>query len=66
MNSPQFGQELLLEPLKLLVRLHEGEEAAPASHHLGGKSLVAAFALAGRPYEYNVVALRKGVQPLGH
>jgi DNA repair protein RadC len=68
MISPQFSQQLLLEPLNSLVQCHECVNTAcpgnvPASAALGKKSLVAPFTFPGKPYEYKVVALRECPTP---
>ncbi|MEI7935192.1 MAG: JAB domain-containing protein [Verrucomicrobiota bacterium] len=68
MPSSLFGQQLLLESLKLLVQQHERERALAAkttgaSALLGQKSLVAPFTFPGKPYEYKVTALRECPTP---
>jgi DNA repair protein RadC len=68
MTSPQFEQQLLLEPFKSLVQCHECAKAKcaetpPASAFLGEKSLVAPFKFPSKPYEYKVVALRECPTP---
>jgi DNA repair protein RadC len=68
MTSSFLGEQLLFEPLKLLIRAHEGKDPRalerPPFGLLGQKSLVAPFAFPGkRPYEYKVTALRECPTP---
>ena len=68
MTSGQFGQQLLLEPMKFLVQEHERELAlagmkARASALLGETQLLKPFKFPGKPYEYKVIALRECPTP---
>ena len=68
MNSDQFGQQLLPEPLRLLVQCHECAHSAcgkinPTSPLLGCATLVKPFTFPGKPYEYKVTALRECPMP---
>ena len=68
MTSSQFGQQLLLEPLKALVQSHESQRSGsklnePASNRLGQKPLVHPFKFPASPYEYKIVALRECPTP---
>jgi hypothetical protein len=68
MNSDQFGQQLLPEPLKLLVQCrecaHSGvDKTNPTSPLLGCTTLVKPFTFPGKPYEYKVTALRECPTP---
>lgn len=68
MTSSHFGEQLLFEPLKLLVQVREGQppqprKRKPATDCFGQVSLVAPFRFPPSPYEYKVTTLRECPTP---
>jgi DNA repair protein RadC len=68
MPSPQLAQQLLLEPLKVLVHSHEAQNLATpkiarVSGVMGQATLVKPFKFTASPYEYKVSPVRECPTP---